>query len=65
MMQLLEEEKIVMTPYSPLAAGRVCRLYTDEKTKRSSGDPGNCRKYDHAKDVDNLLYKELKKLLIN
>ena len=23
MMQLLEEEKMVMTPYSPLAAGRV------------------------------------------
>ena len=52
MFQLLEEEKIVMTPYSPLAAGRVCRLYTDEKTKRSSDDPGNNRKYDHAKDVD-------------
>ena len=52
MMQLLEEEKIVMTPYSPLAAGRVCRLYTDEKTKRSSDDPGNIRKYEHAKDVN-------------
>ena len=45
MMQLLEEEKMVMTPYSPLAAGRVCRLYTDEKTKRSSNDPGNVKKY--------------------
>ena len=29
MFQLLEEEKMVMTPYSPLAAGRLCRLYTD------------------------------------
>ena len=52
MMQLLEEEKMVMTPYSPLAAGRVCRLYTDEKTKRSSYDPNNVRKYEHSKDID-------------
>ena len=52
MMQLLEEEKMVMTPYSPLAAGRVCRLYTNEKTKRSSNDPGNIIKYEHAKDID-------------
>ena len=51
-MQLLEEEKMVMTPYSPLAAGRVCRLYTDEKTKRSSYDPNNVRKYEHSKDID-------------
>ena len=52
MMQLLEEEKMVMTPYSPLAAGRVCRLYTNEKTKRSSNDPTNIIKYEHAKDID-------------
>ena len=62
MMQLLEEEKIVMTPYSPLAAGRVCRLYTDEKTKRSSDDPGNVRKYEHAKDVDNPVILRIKEV---
>ena len=62
MMQLLEEEKIVMTPYSPLAAGRVCRLYTDEKTKRSSNDPGNVRKYEHAKDVDIPVIERIKEL---
>ena len=43
MIQLLEEENIVMTPYSPLAAGRICRLYTDEKIKRSSNDPGRVK----------------------
>ena len=53
MIQLLEEENILMTPYSPLAGGRLYRLYTDEKTTRSSNDPGNERKYGHAKDVDN------------
>ena len=62
MMQLLEEEKIVMTPYSPLAAGRVCRLYTDEKTKRSSNDPGNVKKYEHAKDVDIPVIQRIKEV---
>jgi len=62
MMQLLEEEKMVMTPYSPLAAGRVCRLYTDEKTKRSSNDPGNVKKYDHAKDVDIPVIQRIKEV---
>ena len=62
MMQLLEEEKIVMTPYSPLAAGRVCRLYTDEKTTRSSNDPGNEKKYGHAKDVDIPVIQRIKEL---
>ena len=62
MFQLLEEEKIVMTPYSPLAAGRVCRLYTDEKTKRSSDDPGNVRKYEHAKEVDIPVIQRIKEV---
>ena len=62
MMQLLEEEKMVMTPYSPLAAGRVCRLYTAEKTKRSSNDPGNVKKYEHAKDVDIPVIERIKEL---
>ena len=62
MIQLLEEEKIVMTPYSPLAAGRLCRLYTDEKTTRSSNDPGNEKKYGHAKDVDNPIIQRVKEL---
>ena len=51
-----------MTPYSPLAAGRVCRLYTDEKTKRSSDDPGNERKYGHAKDVDTPVIQRIKEI---
>ena len=62
MFQLLEEEKIVMTPYSPLAAGRVCRLPTDEPTKRSSNDPGNVRKYEHAKEIDLPVIKRVKEV---
>ena len=52
MLQLLEEEKIVMTPYSPLAAGRLCRLPDSEKTNRSSKDPVNENKYGKTKDID-------------
>ena len=62
MMQLLEEEKIVMTPYSPLAAGRICRMPTDETTKRSSDDPGNVRKYEHAKNFDMPVIKRIKEV---
>ena len=62
MFQLLEEEKMVMTPYSPLAAGRLCRLYTDEKTKRSSDDPGNEKKYGHAVEVDTPVIKRVKEV---
>ena len=62
MIQLLEEEKIVMTPYSPLAAGRLCRLYTDEKTARSSNDPGNEKKYALTKDIDIPVIQRVKEL---
>ena len=66
MFQLLEEEKIVMTPYSPLSAGRVCRLlYTDEKTKRSSDVLEMLENMNMLKMLIFLLYKELKKLMIN
>ena len=62
MFQLLEEEKMVMTPYSPLAAGRVCRLPTDEVTKRSSNDPINVRKYEHAKEIDLPVIKRINEM---
>ena len=62
MTQLLEEEKIVITPYSPLAEGRLCRLYTDEKTKRSSNDSGNEKNIDMQKDIDNPIIQSVKEL---
>ena len=51
MMQLIEEEGMAMLPFSPLAAGRVCRLWDDENSKRSNTDVTAIR-YDHAKDID-------------
>ena len=62
MFQLLEEEKMVMTPYSPLAAGRLCRMPTDEITKRFSDDPTNVEKYEHAKDIDYPFIKRIKEV---
>ena len=64
MAQLIEEEGMSMTPFSPLAAGRVCRLWTDENSKRANEDKIAKVKYDSNKTLIYLLSKELKKLLI-
>ena len=52
MMQFLEEEKIVMTPWCPLAAGRLCRPVTDEKTKRGA----------EAKEIDYPVIERVKEV---
>ena len=62
MMQLLEEEKIVMTPYSALAAGRLCRLPDAEETLRVKDDPNSNFKYDHCKDIDAPIIKRVKEV---
>ena len=62
MMQLLEEEKIVMTPYSALAAGRLCRLPSDEETLRFKDDPNSVFKYGHSKDIDLPIIKRVKEI---
>ena len=38
LVQLIEEEGMSMTPYSPLAAGRVCRMWDDNNTERGQKD---------------------------
>ena len=60
MMQLLEEENISMTPYNALAAGRVCRMWDDENSKRSRVDWGNRKKYDGFKDKDLPIIQRIK-----
>ena len=65
--QLVEEEGMSMTPYSPLAGGRVCRL-PEEKTTRFQ--TFKLIKYlplnmIMKKKMICLLFKELKRLLIN
>ena len=61
MMRLLEEEKMVMTPYSALAAGRLCRL-PEEETVRCKDDPNSNFKYDKSKDMDLPIIKRVKEI---
>ena len=60
--QLLEEEGMVMTPFSPLAAGRVCRMWEDNESKRSNED--NIAKfiYDSEKEMDMPIIKRIKEI---
>lgn len=51
MMQLLREEGVGSTPYSPLAGGRLSRLW-DADTSRSKEDVFAKGKYDSTKDED-------------
>ena len=59
--QLIEEEGMSMTPYSPLAAGRVCRMWEDN-TKRNETDLFAKKKYDDAKDNDMPIVKRIKEI---
>ena len=52
---------MVMTPYSALAAGRLCRLLNEE-TLRMKDDPNSNFKYDHSKDMDAPIIKRVKEI---
>ncbi len=51
MMKLLKEENVSSTPYSPLAAGRLARLW-DSNSKRGQIDAFASKKYDSTKELD-------------
>lgn len=51
MFPFCQEENIALTPYSPLAAGRLSR-HLGEKTKRSETDTVSQAKYDGVIDID-------------
>ena len=61
LVQLIEEEGMLMTPYLPLAAGRVCRMW-EEDTKRYNNDPYNKLNYDTKKDMDFPIVKRIKEI---
>ena len=54
MMPLCVEEKIAVTPYSPLAAGRLARDWS-ETTTRLETDQTAIRKYDSTAEADKLV----------
>ena len=60
--QLIEEEKMSMTPFSPLAAGRVCRMWKDDSSKRSNEDKVAKVKYDSSEDNDMPIVKRIKEV---
>ena len=58
MMPLCREEKIAVTPYSPLASGRLARDWA-ETTKRLETDPIAKWKYDATADADQLVVERV------
>ncbi|MAU01055.1 MAG: aldo/keto reductase [Anaerolineaceae bacterium] len=58
MMPLCVEEKIAVTPYSPLASGRLARAWS-ESTQRLETDPIAKRKYDATADADKLVVERV------
>lgn len=58
MMPLCREEKIAVTPYSPLASGRLARPLT-EITKRFETDAIQKEKYDATAEVDRMVVERV------
>jgi aryl-alcohol dehydrogenase-like predicted oxidoreductase len=58
MMPLCIEEKIAMTPYSPLASGRLARDWS-ETTQRLETDPIAKRKYDATAEADKMVVQRV------
>ncbi|MDM8520912.1 aldo/keto reductase [Anaerolineales bacterium HSG6] len=58
MMPLCRAEKIAVTPYSPLAAGRLARDWA-ETTKRLESDPIAKQKYDATTEADKLVVERV------
>jgi aryl-alcohol dehydrogenase-like predicted oxidoreductase len=58
MMPLCKEEKIVVTPYSPLASGRLARAWS-ETTKRLETDQIAMSKYDATAEADKLVVERV------
>ena len=58
MMPLCEEEKIAVTPYSPLASGRLARDWA-ESTERYETDPIAKMKYDATAEADKLVIERV------
>ena len=58
MLPLCREEKIGVTPYSPLASGRLTRDWY-ETTQRSETDQVQKSKYDATADADRLVVERV------
>lgn len=61
MLPLCKEEKIGVTPYSPLASGRLTRDWS-EKTHRSETDKTQRSKYDPTENTDRFIVDRVKEI---
>lgn len=61
MLPLCNEEKIAVTPYSPLASGRLTRDWS-ETTHRSETDQVQKSKYDATADADRLIVERVSEI---
>jgi aryl-alcohol dehydrogenase-like predicted oxidoreductase len=59
MLPLCREEKIGVTPYSPLASGRLTRHFSSESTHRSETDQVAKSKYDATAETDRQIVERL------
>ena len=62
MLPLCREEKIGVTPYSPLASGRLTRDWSSETTLRSETDQIAKGKYDATADTDKQVVERVAEL---
>ena len=62
MVQLVEEEGMSMTPYSPLAAGRVCRMWDENNTERGQKDKFVKIVYDGEKENNKNIVQRIKEV---
>lgn len=59
---LCKQMNVALTPYSPLAAGRLCRADWHADTKRSKTDYGAAGKYDKNESEDHKIVMRVKEL---
>ena len=62
MMPLCRDAKIAVTPYSPLAAGRLTRDWSAESSLRAQTDQTAKSKYDSTADADKLIVERVAEL---
>lgn len=59
---ICKQQNVALTPYSPLAAGRLSRLEWTTNTKRSQTDKTAVEKYDSTQETDYAIVKRVAKI---
>ncbi|PJE16602.1 aldo/keto reductase [Legionella sp.] len=62
MFPLCQEEKIAILPWSPLARGRLARSLESQATIRSQTDQVGKKLYDHSREADNQVIKQVNRI---